>query len=59
MSHHIYLVCALLLDAFFMWHAWRLYRNYTDAHARKTFGFSILYLALLFAALLLDHYLPL
>ncbi|WP_338847172.1 heme o synthase [Massilia sp. W12] len=59
MSHHIYLVCALLLDAAFMWQAWKLYRNYSDAQARKTFRFSIVYLALLFAALLVDHYFPL
>lgn len=59
MSHHIYLVCALLLDAGFLWYAWKLYRNYSDQLARKTFGFSIIYLALLFAALLLDHYIPL
>ncbi|MFN7673275.1 MAG: protoheme IX farnesyltransferase, partial [Betaproteobacteria bacterium] len=37
----------------------QLYHRYTDALARKTFNFSILYLALLFAALLIDHYAPL
>ena len=31
--------------------------HYSDALARKTFRFSILYLSLLFAALLVDHYL--
>ncbi|MBI3230336.1 MAG: UbiA family prenyltransferase, partial [Burkholderiales bacterium] len=56
MSHLIYLICALLLDAAFLWYAWQIYRRYTDILARKTFAFSIIYLALLFAALLLDHY---
>ena len=30
-----------------------------DAAARRTFAYSIFYLALLFAALMVDHYLPL
>jgi heme o synthase len=38
-------------------HAWRLWRRYSDTLARKTFRFSIWHLSLLFAALLLDHYL--
>ena len=38
-------------------YAWRLWRSYSDALARKTFRFSILHLSLLFAALLVDHYL--
>ncbi len=54
-----YLVCAVLLNSVFIWFALQLYRRYTDALARRTFKFSILYLALLFAALLIDHYLPL
>jgi hypothetical protein len=37
-------------------YAWRLRREYSDALARKTFRFSIAYLSLLFAALLVDHY---
>ena len=56
MSGYIYLVSALLLGAGFLWYAWRLYRNYSDALARSMFKFSILYLSLLFAALLVDHY---
>jgi protoheme IX farnesyltransferase len=59
MSGIIYLVCAVLLDIGFLWYAWRIYRHYTDLLARKTFAFSIIYLALLFAALLLDHYIAL
>jgi len=57
MSGLIYLVVALGLGAGFMAHAWKLYRNYSDAQARKTFMFSLWYLAALFAALLVDHYL--
>jgi protoheme IX farnesyltransferase len=41
----------------FSGYAWRLLRNYSDALARRTFRFSIVYLAALFAALLVDHYL--
>ncbi len=57
MSGVIYLVCAVLLGATFTGYAWKLWRNYSDALARKTFRFSIVHLSLLFAALLLDHYL--
>ena len=35
-----------------------LWRRYSDALARKTFRFSLIHLSLLFAALLVDHYLP-
>ena len=59
MSGWIYIAAAVLLNAVFIGHAWRLWRNYSDRLARKTFRFSILYLALLFAALLVDHYLGL
>jgi protoheme IX farnesyltransferase len=56
MSGLIYLVSALLLGGIFLWYAWQIYRHYNDLIARKTFTFSILYLSLLFAALLVDHY---
>jgi heme o synthase len=59
MSGWLYLICAVLLGAGFIAHAWRLYRDYSDARARKTFAYSLWYLAALFAALLLDHYLML
>ena len=58
MSSVFYLICALVLDAIFIYYAVRLYRGYTDALSRTTFKFSILYLSLLFAALLIDHYWP-
>jgi len=57
MSGVIYLAAAVLLGAGFIAYAWRLWRNYSDALARTTFRFSILHLSLLFAALLVDHYL--
>lgn len=57
MSGWLYLVAALILGAGFMRHAWRLYKDYSDARARKTFAYSLWYLAALFAALLFDHYL--
>ena len=53
----VYLAAALVLNAGFMWHAFRLWRHYSDALARKTFRFSLIHLSLLFAALLVDHYL--
>jgi protoheme IX farnesyltransferase len=57
MSGWIYLVAALGLNAVFIAYAWKLWRDYSDRLARKTFRYSILYLSLLFAALLVDHYL--
>ena len=57
MSGWIYLGAAVLLNAVFIGYAWKLWRKYSDQLARKTFRYSILYLSLLFAALLVDHYL--
>jgi protoheme IX farnesyltransferase len=57
MSGWIYLISAIVLGGVFLYYAWNLYRRYTDVLARKTFRFSIMYLSLLFAALLIDHYL--
>lgn len=56
MSGLIYLVGVVALNVVFLWFAWRLYRRYSDTLARRTFGYSIQYLALLFALLLIDHY---
>jgi protoheme IX farnesyltransferase len=56
MSGLIYLASAVILGAVFLWYAWQIYRHYTDLVARKTFGYSIIYLSLLFVALLVDHY---
>jgi protoheme IX farnesyltransferase len=57
MSGWLYLVVAIGLSIGFSWYGWRLWRNYSDALARKTFRFSLIHLSVLFAALLLDHYL--
>ncbi len=56
MSGWLYLVAAMLLGAVFCLYAWVLWRDYSDALARKTFQFSLIYLSALFAALLIDHY---
>ncbi|MCV2364639.1 heme o synthase [Paucibacter sp. DJ1R-11] len=57
MSGWIYLISALALGLGFCAYAWQLWREYSDELARSTFRFSIWHLSLLFAALLLDHYL--
>ena len=57
MSGVLYLAAAVVLNAGFVGYAFKLWRNYSDALARKTFRYSIIYLSLLFAALLVDHYL--
>jgi protoheme IX farnesyltransferase len=57
MSSWLYLVVATGLSLGFIGYAWALWKNYSDALARKTFRFSLIHLTALFAALLLDHYL--
>jgi protoheme IX farnesyltransferase len=57
MSGLIYLVAAVALGGAFLAYALKIYFTYSDAIARKTFRYSIVYLAALFAALLVDHYL--
>lgn len=57
MSGLLYLAAASILGAIFIGYAWKLWRDYSDQLARRTFRFSILHLSLLFAALLVDHYL--
>jgi protoheme IX farnesyltransferase len=57
MSGWLYLAAALVLGGVFIAYALRVYLAYSDALARRTFRYSITYLALLFAALLVDHYL--
>ena len=56
MSGWFYLIGIIPLNLLFLRYVWRLYRNYSDALSRRTFGYSIQYLALLFALLLIDHY---
>ena len=57
MSSWLYLFFAVVLSLGFMGYGWALWRNYSDALARKTFRFSLIHLSVLFAALLVDHYL--
>jgi len=56
MSGRVYLAAAIALGAIFVAKSWRLLRSGTDEQARGNFRFSITYLALLFLALLVDHY---
>ena len=57
MSSWLYLAAAVILSLMFIGYAWALWRNYSDELARKTFKFSLIHLSVLFAALLVDHYL--
>ncbi len=57
MSGWLYVVSAVILSLGFCGYAWALWRNYSDELSRKTFRFSLIHLSLLFAALLIDHYL--
>lgn len=57
MTGPFYLVCAVVLGVMFLYYAAKLKKTASDAVAMKAFKFSIIYLMLLFAALLVDHYL--
>ena len=59
LSGMTYLVAAMALGAVFLFYAVKIYVEYSDELARRTFRYSILYLTLIFAALLVDHYLQL
>jgi heme o synthase len=56
MSSWIYLLAAVVLSIGFCYYGFKLWQNYSDALARKTFRFSLIHLSALFAALLVDHY---
>ena len=56
MSSWIYLIAALGLSGGFCLYGFWLWRDYSDELARKTFRFSLIHLSVLFAALLVDHY---
>ena len=58
MSGWFYLASALTLDAIFLRQAWQLLKSDRPDLPMRVFRFSINYLALLFAACLVDHYLP-
>jgi protoheme IX farnesyltransferase len=57
MSGWLYLIASVVLGLIFIGYAFKLYRAYSDELSRQLFRFSILYLSLLFAALLADHWL--
>lgn len=59
MSGYFYLASAVILNAVYLWYAIKIMTDYSDQLARRAFRYSILYLSLLFAALLTDHYLGL
>lgn len=56
MSGMIYLIGVVVLNAIFLYYALQIYLKYSDQLARTTFKYSIIYLALLFVVLLVDHY---
>ncbi len=56
MAGIIYFISATILNGIFLYYAIGIYRNYSDKLAKKTFAYSIIYLALIFAGLLIDHY---
>src|SRR5580700_4377838 len=58
MSGIIYLLAAFVLNARFLCHALSLNSNGANASPMRVFKFSVTYLMWLFAALLIDHYLP-
>lgn len=55
----VYLIGALILDAGFLYYAFKMQKDTSDRLAMKTFSYSIVYLMALFAILLIDHYVPL
>ena len=59
MAGFFYLGSAIVLDAVFLAYAVLIWRRYSDEAAKRTFAYSIFFLAMLFAALMVDHYLPL
>jgi protoheme IX farnesyltransferase len=58
MSGLFYLAAALVLDAWFLRYAWMLRRSDRADLPMRTFRYSVNYLALLFTAFFVDHYLP-
>jgi protoheme IX farnesyltransferase len=56
MSGWLYLVTAVILSLGFCWYGFKLWLEYSEPLARATFKFSLIHLSVLFAALLVDHY---
>lgn len=59
MTGLFYLIGAVILDAGFLYYAIRMQYDHADRLAMKTFSYSIIYLMIMFAVLLIDHYIPL
>jgi protoheme IX farnesyltransferase len=57
MSGLIYAASAIALNGVFLWYSWQLWSTGRADWPMRTFKYSITYLMLLFAALLVDHYL--
>ena len=57
MSGIFYFISALILGGIFLYYALKLYFDKDNEHAFPTFVYSIYYIFLIFAALLIDHYL--
>ncbi|WP_241093610.1 heme o synthase [Xanthomonas sp.] len=57
MSGVFYLGGTLVLDAVFVWFAWRMLDPPDEMFSMRMFGYSIVYLMALFAFLLVDHWL--
>ncbi len=56
MSGLIYLIPGALLSLGFIYFALKMMKTKSDKTAMQTFGYSIVYLMLIFALLLIDHY---
>ncbi|MBO9875428.1 MULTISPECIES: heme o synthase [Xanthomonas] len=56
MSGVFYLGGTLVLDAVFLWYAWRMLDPPDEMFSMRMFGYSIVYLMALFAFLLVDHW---
>ena len=57
MFNELYLISAVILGSIFLYYSIRLLRDKTNSYAMPTFAYSLIYLALLFVVMLLDHYL--
>ena len=57
MFNELYLISAAILGSIFLYYSIRLLRDKTNSYAMPTFAYSLIYLALLFVVMLLDHYL--
>ena len=58
MSGIVYFIGVLILNGIFLYYAIKMQSGKDPSIPMKTFGYSIIYLMLLFALLLVDHYLP-